>query len=116
MCCLQGTTARVKIINCVTGEDETSKTTGGVLPPTTDPDAAPYVIRGTGANRWNATLRLSGGTPTQANPIPRAGCWRFQIALVSGLEWLTQPQVELQLGHQSPAETMRHNTAGMHCG
>lgn len=82
---LQATTARVRVINCVTGADETSQASGGVLPPTTDPDNAPYLVRGASANLWIATLRITGNnSPTAANPIPRSGCWRLQIALVSG--------------------------------
>lgn len=81
----QATTARVRVINCVTGADETSQASGGVLPPTTDPDNAPYLVRGSSINRWDATLRVAGNNaPTAANPIPRPGCWRLQIALVSG--------------------------------
>ncbi len=37
------------------------------------------------ANRWTASIG-TGGTATA--PIPRAGIWRFQVALVSSRFWM----------------------------
>ncbi|PRW20946.1 fibronectin type III domain-containing [Chlorella sorokiniana] len=111
------TVARVKVINCVTGVDETSQATGGVLPPTTDPENVPFLVRGSGVNQWRAHLRSAGNnSPTRTNPVPRAGCWRFELALinVAGGEAAMSAQttnIDVGIPHQVGAPTIAQNAA-----
>lgn len=67
-CGWQATTVRVNVINNATGASAANLVLGSTF--LTKPSS----------NRWTVKIG-TGGTATA--PIPRAGVWRFQVALVS---------------------------------
>lgn len=78
---MQGATVRVKIINAVTLVDEAYAGAHGVLPFTTNPATAPYVV--SDVTHWHAIVRNANNQAgTWGSPIPHAGQWRFQITMV----------------------------------
>lgn len=80
----QGATVRVKIINSVTLAVEGYAGSDGLMPYTVNATTAPYVVQAATANRWNAIIRNANNQAgTFGSPIPHAGSWRFQIAVVS---------------------------------
>lgn len=88
---LQGATVRVKIINSVTLAEEGYDGADGLLPYTINATTAPYVVQAATANRWNAIIRNAANqVGTWGSPIPHAGSWRFQIAVVSAT-WTDWP-------------------------
>lgn len=68
--------ARVRAINSVTGTDETvGGASSGVLPANTA--TTDYLIKGTTDSKYVAYPHLT-------SVIPRAGSWKFTVALVRG--------------------------------
>ena len=80
----QGATVRVKVINSVTLADEAYAGNEGIMPFTVNAASAPYVVQAAAVNQWSAIIRNAGNqVGTFGSPIPHAGSWRFQIAVVS---------------------------------